>query len=201
MELYVEHAEYLTGRGDLENAETFYDKARTLSQELRINPNTAHRIVATLIERGLLVVRSLTKHWSIPGIRAGYLLGNDRSIAGLAAKQVPWSVSTPTVHAVLACTTPEAAAESAARAARIARWRHALVGGLADRGTEVLASRTSFVLARLGPGTREALREEGVAVRRADTFPGLDGDWVRIAVRPPETAAVLFEALDRIGAG
>ena len=151
--------------------------------------------------RGLLVVRSLTKHWSIPGIRAGYLLGNDRSIAGLAAKQVPWSVSTPTVHAVLACTTPEAAAESAARAARIARWRHALVGGLADRGTEVLASRTSFVLARLGPGTREALREEGVAVRRADTFPGLDGDWVRIAVRPPETAAVLFEALDRIGAG
>ncbi len=39
--------------------------------------------------RGLLVVRSLTKHWSIPGIRAGYVLGNDRAIAGLGAKQIP----------------------------------------------------------------------------------------------------------------
>src|SRR5690606_21216488 len=38
--------------------------------------------------RGLLVVRSLTKHWSIPGIRAGYVLGSDRCIAGLAARQV-----------------------------------------------------------------------------------------------------------------
>ena len=30
---------------------------RTLSQELRINPNTAHKIVATLIADGLLAVR------------------------------------------------------------------------------------------------------------------------------------------------
>jgi GntR family transcriptional regulator len=34
-----------------------FPSVRALSQELRINPNTAHRIVATLIEEGLLEVR------------------------------------------------------------------------------------------------------------------------------------------------
>jgi GntR family transcriptional regulator len=34
-----------------------FPSVRTLSQELKINPNTAHRIVAALTERGLLVVR------------------------------------------------------------------------------------------------------------------------------------------------
>jgi GntR family transcriptional regulator len=34
-----------------------FPSVRTLSQELKINPNTAHRIVASLVEQGLLVVR------------------------------------------------------------------------------------------------------------------------------------------------
>jgi GntR family transcriptional regulator len=34
-----------------------FPSVRVLSQELKINPNTAHRIVAALVEQGLLVVR------------------------------------------------------------------------------------------------------------------------------------------------
>lgn len=148
--------------------------------------------------RGLLVIRSLTKHWSMPGIRAGYVLGSERSIAGLAARQVPWSVSGPAVTAAVACTAPAALAEAGRRAERITTWRSKLVAGLEERGIEVLPSEASFVLARLGFGSREALRERGIAVRRADTFPGLDGSWARIAVRPPETCARLLAELDAI---
>lgn len=150
--------------------------------------------------RGLLVVRSLTKHWSIPGIRAGYVLGNDRAVAGLAAKQVPWSVSAPAIAAALACTSTEASLEAARRAERIEQWRSGLVAALQQRGYEVVDSQASFVLARLGRGTREALRTHGVAVRRADTFPGLDSEWARIAVRPPDTTAGLLRALDDVRA-
>jgi GntR family transcriptional regulator len=34
-----------------------FPSVRVLSQELKINPNTAHKIVATLVNRGLLEVR------------------------------------------------------------------------------------------------------------------------------------------------
>ncbi|HWJ09269.1 MAG TPA: aminotransferase class I/II-fold pyridoxal phosphate-dependent enzyme, partial [Nocardioides sp.] len=73
--------------------------------------------------------------------------------------------------------------------------REHLEKGLADLGIDVLPSAASFVLARLGRGVREALRAQGVAVRRADTFPGLDDTWVRIAVRAPERTDRLFAAL------
>ena len=51
------------------------------------------------------------------------------------------------------------------------------------------------MLARPGPGVHEELRRQGIAVRRADTFPGLDDSWVRIAVRAPEVTDRLFAAL------
>jgi GntR family transcriptional regulator len=42
--------------GELKPGDPF-PSVRTLSQDLKINPNTAHKIVAALVERGLLAVR------------------------------------------------------------------------------------------------------------------------------------------------
>ena len=75
-------------------------------------------------------------------------------------------------------------AESERRAEAIAGWRSELTEGLDGLGVPFVPSSTSFVLAHLGEGGHAALRTAGIAVRRADTFPGLDGSWVRIAVRP-----------------
>ncbi|WP_240044246.1 Rv2231c family pyridoxal phosphate-dependent protein CobC [Nocardioides albidus] len=146
---------------------------------------------------GLVVLRSLTKHWGIPGIRAGYAVGDPEAVAGLARVQTPWSVATTAAAAVVACLSPEAAAESLRRAEEIRDWREHLEKGLADLGIRHLPSAASFVLARVGEGVHARLRGAGIAVRRADTFPGLDGAWVRIAVRPPATADVLLSALAR----
>lgn len=147
---------------------------------------------------GLVVIRSLTKHWGIPGIRAGYLVGDAMVVAGLALNQTPWSVGTTAAAAVEACTSPVAADEARRRAGEIRDWREHLEKGLADLGLAFLPSAAPFVLAQPGPGVREALREEGIAVRRADTFPGLDGSWVRIAVRSPEATDVLLSRLRRL---
>jgi histidinol-phosphate aminotransferase len=46
-----------------------------------------------------------------------------------------------------------------------------------------------------GPALRHALRDRGIAVRRADTFPGLSADHLRIAVRSPRRCAPLLAAL------
>ena len=148
--------------------------------------------------RDVFVIRSLTKHWSIPGIRAGYVVGHRLGIRHLARQQTPWSVSTPAIAAMIACSTHEASSESRERAMTLAHWRDLLQGGLRGRGIETVPSSGSFVLARVGRGVHAALRDRGIAVRRCDTFPGLDATWVRIAVRPPSTTVLLLEALEHI---
>lgn len=149
---------------------------------------------------GVVVVRSLTKQWCIPGVRAGYLVAGEDEATQLRALRVPWSVSTAAVAAMRACSTPEAAAESVRRAELFARWRAHLHRGLHDLDVEHLPSTTSFVLARPGAGVHARLRGAGVAVRRCDTFPGLDDSWVRIAVRPPDVTDSLLDALSAVRA-
>jgi histidinol-phosphate/aromatic aminotransferase/cobyric acid decarboxylase-like protein len=144
---------------------------------------------------GLLVIRSLTKHWGIPGVRAGYVTGDPAVVAGLARGQTPWSIGTTAAAAVVACASPAAVSEGRRRAEEIADWRGHLERGLDALGVRFLPSAASFVLAQVGPGVRESLRADGIAVRRADTFPGLDETWARIAVRPPAAIDVLLAAL------
>jgi cobyrinic acid a,c-diamide synthase len=146
----------------------------------------------------IIVVRSLTKHWTIPGIRAGYVIGDPSVVRRLEALQTPWSVSAPAIAAMMACTTEAATAEACARAATLGAWRGFLETALSDRGIDHVPSAASFVLAHLGEGAHGALRSQGIAVRRADTFPGLDAGWVRIAVRPHAGTRQLLAALDRV---
>jgi cobyrinic acid a,c-diamide synthase len=148
---------------------------------------------------GLLVIRSLTKLWSIPGVRAGYLVAEPTVVAGLAALQTPWSVSAAAAAALVACSSEEAATEAMIRVDRTGADREFLLAGLTKLGVPHVATSTApFVLAQPGPGVHQALREVGFAVRRADTFPGLDDTWVRIAVRNREVTARLLDALECI---
>ncbi|MGF9757656.1 Rv2231c family pyridoxal phosphate-dependent protein CobC [Microvirga sp. 0TCS3.31] len=148
---------------------------------------------------GVLVVRSLTKLWAIAGLRAGYVLGEPATIQQLRDLQPPWSVSTPAAAAMVACTTPEARAEARARMRLVEQWRDHLHEGLAERDVQHVPSTAPFVLARPGAGVHARLRARGFAVRRCDTFPGLDDSWVRIAVRPPEVSTKLLDALPAPG--
>ncbi|MEU0316707.1 Rv2231c family pyridoxal phosphate-dependent protein CobC, partial [Nocardioides sp. NPDC006273] len=160
-------------------------------------PGEPETLTATRAD-GLLVIRSLTKHWSIPGVRAGYVVGDTAAIRDLEWARTPWSVSATAAAAMLACATEQAILEARDRAERIATWRDHLEAGLGAREIEYVPSSASFVLARPGPGVREALRDHGIAVRRADTFPGLGPDWVRIAVRPSEPTDQLLAALSHL---
>jgi histidinol-phosphate/aromatic aminotransferase/cobyric acid decarboxylase-like protein len=144
---------------------------------------------------GLLVARSLTKHWGIPGVRAGYLLGDAASLRDLRRLQTPWSVSAAAIAAMTACSTEPAQVEAGRRAEQIVGWREQLERRLDDLGVERVPSAASFVLARVGAGVHASLRAGGIAVRRADTFPGLNDTWVRIAVRPPVLTDQLVSAL------
>jgi cobyrinic acid a,c-diamide synthase len=163
-------------------------------------PGEPESLAGTRIE-GLLVVRSLTKLWAIPGVRAGYVVGDAALITALRRQQPPWSVSTTAAMAIIATSTAEAAAERARRAHILARDRAHLAAGLDRVGIPHVPGAGAFVLAQVPLGTHARLSRAGFAVRRCDTFPGLDDGWIRIAVRPPAHTDPLLASLARSGGG
>lgn len=162
-------------------------------------PGEPESLAADRTVPGLLVLRSLTKTWALPGLRAGYALGAPELLARLAAPRPPWPVGSLTLEAVRACSTPAAVAEARAAAAQVVRHRAWLAHRLAELpGVTVhLPAAAPFLLlqVRNGERVRATLRDAGIAVRRADTFPGLTADHLRVAVRPPEVATRLVDGL------
>ena len=149
---------------------------------------------------GLVVLRSLTKTWGLAGLRIGYVLAGADRVAALERAQPLWAVSTPGLAAIRACVEPAAVAEAEAAAVSIAADREHLLARLAGFPAVRVAGSSPaapFLLLRL-PGAaavRERLRELGFAVRRADTFPGLGPEWLRVAVRDRDTTDRFVDAL------
>jgi histidinol-phosphate aminotransferase len=143
---------------------------------------------------GLVVVRSLTKTWGLAGLRVGYALAEPATVNALRAVQQQWPVSAPALEACVACSAPDAVAAADAWARELATQRahlHGLVGGPAG-----LEPAASFLLLRTERAARwEPLRAKGFAVRRGDTFPGLDAHWIRVAVRDEPTCTAFAHAL------
>jgi cobyrinic acid a,c-diamide synthase len=103
---------------------------------------------------------------------------------------------------MVACAGEKAVAEAAARATRLIQHRSVLADGLTELGIAIVPDPAGpFVLARVGAGVHARLRSAGYAVRRADTFPGLDATWTRIAVRRPDTTRKLLAVLRTEGGG
>jgi histidinol-phosphate aminotransferase len=152
---------------------------------------------------GLVVLRSLTKTWGLAGLRIGYVLAAPETVADLERAQPLWPVSTPALAAAEACVGPRALAEAAHAAHRIAADRTHLVAGLREFAPDGLRvaepAEGPFVLMRLprAAAVRRHLRDLGFAVRRGDTFPGLDQEWLRLAVRDRATVNSFLQALDQ----
>jgi histidinol-phosphate aminotransferase len=115
------------------------------------------------------------------------------------AQQRP--VGGPARAACVACSTPEAVAETRAWAARLAADRTHLAALLeALPGVAVVPNpRASFLLVRTErAGIWRPLRERGFAVRPGEAFPGLDGHWFRVTVPDPATSDAFVRVLGQL---
>lgn len=146
---------------------------------------------------GLVVVRSLTKLWGLAGLRTGYLLAEPDLVARLAAARQPWPVGTLALEAIEACVAAEP--ERRERAERVARERAALTDALSRiPDLRVWPGSANFILIRAPRSDlRERLLADGIALRRGETFPGLDPHHLRIAVRNQSITNGLRAAITR----
>jgi histidinol-phosphate aminotransferase len=157
-----------------------------------------HESLAGDATAGLLVLRSLTKTWALPGLRAGYALGAPELLQRMSRHRPHWPVGTLTLEAVVACAEPHAVEEAEQAAIETQQHREWLAKELKGLGVHVYEPAAApFLLIKVPDGerVRQRLRERGIAVRRGDTFPGLTTDHLRIAVREPDACGDLLAAL------
>ena len=106
-------------------------------------------------------------------------------LARLTARRAHWPVGTLQVEAIAACCSAEAVAEAAIGAQRLIALRAEMAAGLRSVGVDVVDGRAPFVLFRTPDADliRTNLHAKRIAVRRCDTFVGLDERYLRAAVR------------------
>ncbi|MFB6268925.1 MAG: threonine-phosphate decarboxylase CobD [Halobacterium sp.] len=144
---------------------------------------------------GVLVARSLTKLFGLPGLRAGFLVARGDRLDDLLTARRAWNLGTPAAAVgAHAMRQDEFVAETRDRVdSERARMRDALAGQF-----DVHESSAPFLLLAVGDRDVDSLvaaaREQGVVVRDATTFRGLDSH-VRVAVRTPEENDRLLEVL------
>ena len=133
----------------------------------------------------VLVLRSLTKTWALAGLRVGYALSSPEVLVRLTAQRAHWPVGTLQLAAIAACCGQQAVADAVAGALRLAQLRAEMVAGLTSVGADVVGGSAPFVLFRMPDADRlrMILQDKGIAIRRCDTFVGLDERYLRAAVR------------------
>lgn len=159
----------------------------------------AFSLLSAPLPDNVIVLRSFTKTYAVPGLRLGYAVGAPALIARVERFKEPWAVNALALaagQALLDCVD-----HARAGAELIRRERARLMERLgALPGFRPLASRANFILIRLPDGLhadafRDRLIEDRVLIRSCADFDGLGPSYIRVAVRTEADNRRLVEAL------
>jgi cobyric acid synthase CobQ/L-threonine-O-3-phosphate decarboxylase len=152
------------------------------------------------VGENVVVLRSLTKFYAIPGLRLGFGVARAETAETIRRRLPPWSVN------ALAQAVGVAALADADYARRTREYvraqRESLSQALQELpGLYVYPGAANFLLLRLNradldaPTLARRLLEEGIAIRTFPEEQHLDGRFFRVAVRTEEENARLCAAL------
>lgn len=150
----------------------------------------------------VVVLRSLTKFYGLPGLRVGYVVAASSVVQRLRRQLPPWSVNALGQVAALAALQDRSHAQKSLRfmikeCARFARQLAALPGCV------VMPAHANYIFMELPRGwhagrVTERLRRDGLLIRDCSTVPGANARSIRLAVRSRQDNVRLMEALSRL---
>lgn len=147
----------------------------------------------------LIVVRSLTKTFTIPGLRLGYIVSNNLIIKELLTLKMPWSVNSLAIKAgeyifknyeVFQFDVAELIEETAIFKEQLEQLK----------GVKVYKSNTSYFLVELLQKSAKELKEylivkHQILIRDATNFNGLKGEYIRLSTQSKEANNALIQAI------
>lgn len=148
----------------------------------------------------LVIVRSLTKAFTIPGLRIGYALVTGKLRDRMEKLRLPWNLNC--FASLVGSDFLENERNLLERSRKfIRKEREWLYKKLSELGFSAYNSSTNFLLFNTrdvgvaAPDLVNRCLDHNVLIRNADSFYGLDEWYVRVAVKQREENRKLIEAL------
>lgn len=147
----------------------------------------------------LIITRSLTKTFVIPGLRLGYIITHENTYKRLLQLIIPWSVNALAIEAGLFILKEyEGILPDIKRILERARNFQMVLSEL--KGVELIPSKCNFFLVRIPERNVEELKKyllesKGILIRNASNFKGLDNTFFRISVQNDVANMVLYEGI------
>ncbi|MCC9138218.1 pyridoxal phosphate-dependent aminotransferase [Pontibacter silvestris] len=147
----------------------------------------------------LLLLRSMTKAFAIPGLRLGYIVAHEKRSAQLRDLKFPWSVNALAIAAGKYIFDNYKHIQLPLR--QLLKDKEALTFQLQqEAGVKVHESHTHFFLAETAHSTAAELKQylvekHGILIRDASNFRGLNEKHFRVATLTPARNQLLIQAL------
>jgi threonine-phosphate decarboxylase len=150
----------------------------------------------------LIVLRSFTKFYGMPGLRIGYSLSSADVAARLHRSQPPWTINALAQAAAAAALADERHAQRSRAYVEQERGRIAAQLASID-GVSVIPSSANFLFIELPDSFRSsaftaALRKQGLLIRDCSGWEGCSERMIRVAVRRRGDNTRLLAAVKRL---
>ena len=152
-----------------------------------------------LTQTNLFILHSLSRQYSVPGLRLGYILAHPTNIQMLRARRHPWAVPALSIEAAsfLLQEGIPAIADVDAYLNETERLRSAL---RKIKGLRVFETKTNYMLCELSDVKASELKdylihEHGMLIRDCCNFYGLSDYFFRVTAQLPEENDALVAAI------
>ena len=148
----------------------------------------------------VILLHSMTKRFAVPGLRLGYITACKELLHEIRTQRMPWSVNQLAIeagHYLLSSSQYDI------DISLLLREKKRLVQSLLSiGGMEIWPSDTHYMLVQLRMGKAAALKEylateQGILIRDASNFEGLNEHFFRIATQTPEENDKLVESIKK----
>lgn len=152
--------------------------------------------ISSMNYKNLIIVRSMTKMYAMPGLRLGYMAASTSVVKEIQQLAPHWNVN-------------RLAAEIGSLVLKDEEYRQKTIlhsqnmlldmkAFLKSKGCEVTQSQANFLLFKLQQPDSEFFHyflRKGLVLRHTENFQGLNGQWYRIGMKTAEDMEILKKEL------
>lgn len=148
----------------------------------------------------ILIIRAITKFFALPGIRFGYGICSDEDrIKSIEKAQIPWNINTFNEIALKYILKDRKYIESTIEWIKTEEPYMRKELETINFIEKVYTSKSNFILIKLKEDKEDELFSHcinnGLLIRRCSTFKGLEGSYIRLAIKDREKNKKALEIL------